>query len=137
VGQEEVAGFEGFGLEVGTVGGEEEPMFDGSAEELDGANGGEFSAEDFGVAGFVEVFGEDQPDAVVFGLFQAFSEHEDDLVADVDGVAAEHGADFGIERGEGFEDEGVRDGFAFGGFGGAGHGGRITLFWVVEGLESS
>src|SRR5882762_4289780 len=71
--------------------------------------------EGFGAVGLVEVFGEDQPQAVVPRGFQVVAEHEDDPVADVDGVTAEHGTHFGVERGEGFKDEGVWDGFAFAG----------------------
>jgi hypothetical protein len=44
-------------------------------------------------------FGKHQPEAVVLWEILGFAEHEDNLVADVDGVAAEHGADFGMERG--------------------------------------
>ena len=116
-------------------------MFDGSAEERDEADGGEFFFEGGGDFGEFMAFGEDEPEAVILGGFEAVAEHEDDFVADVDGVAAEHVPDFGVERVEGFEDEGVGRGFAFGfcgewvgDFGVARHGGRIAEFWVVEHL---
>lgn len=85
-----------------------------------------------GVGGGVEDVFEDEPDAVVglgvTGGDGLVAKHEDGLVADVDAVASEHGADFGLERGEGFEEEGERDGFALarGGCGSARHEGRIV-----------
>ena len=47
---------EGFGLEGGAVGGDEEPVVDLVAEELDGAEGGEIAAEGWvvGRGGFGE-----------------------------------------------------------------------------------
>ena len=127
MGEDQVAGVEGVGFEVGVVGGDEEPVADGAAEESDGAEGGEFFAQ--GGAVGIDGVGEDEPEAVVFGGFEAVAEHEDDFVSDVDGVAAEHGTDFGVEWVKGFEDEGVGRGFAFGfgfGLGWAGHEGRIA-----------
>jgi len=54
--EEEVAGVEGFGLEGGAVGGDEEPVADLVAEELDAAEGGEVAAEGWvvGAGGFGE-----------------------------------------------------------------------------------
>jgi len=122
VGEDQVAGVEGVGFEVGVVGGDEEPVADGAAEESDGAEGGEFFAQ--GGAVGIDGVGEDEPEAVVFGAFGAVAEHGYDLVSDVDGKAREHGTDFGVQRGEGFEDEGVGWGFSLWGmrrFGWAGH----------------
>ena len=79
---------EGFGLEVGAVRGQDEPVVDGAAEEVDVADGGEFFAQ--GWAGRVRGFGEDQPHAVVLRGFCVIAEHGYDFVSDVDGVAAEH-----------------------------------------------
>jgi hypothetical protein len=145
VGEDEVAGLLCFGFETGAVAGDEEPVFDYSAEDADGAQGREFLAHRFGFVGEGQrgfcLFGEDEPEAVVLWDFRTVAEHEDYFVADVDGVAGEHGADFRFKGGEGFEDEGVGRGFAFepcgqrggqrggewvGDFGVARHGGRIT-----------
>jgi len=65
--------------------------------------------------GGVGAFGEDEPDAVVFGEFGAVAEHHVDSVVDVEGEAGEHAADFGVEGVESFDDEGVGDfGLGFG-----------------------
>jgi hypothetical protein len=105
VGQEEVAGVEGVGFKAGVVGGDQEPVVDLAAEDGDSAERREFFLQGF--AGEVGCFGEDQPEAVVVRYFGAFAEHHYDLVAEVDGEAGEHAADFGMEWGESFEDEGV------------------------------
>ena len=56
VAEEEVAGVERFRLEGGAVGGDEEPVVDFVAEELDAAEGGEVGAEGWvvGEGGFGE-----------------------------------------------------------------------------------
>ena len=110
--EQEVAEVQGFGFEVGGVGGQDAPVADLAAEELDGSDGGEFAAEAFGVVGGVEYVGEDDPDAVVFARLRAVAQHADDFVADVDGESAEHGTDFGMEGIQGFEDEGKWRGLA-------------------------
>lgn len=69
------------------------------------------------------------------GGFVAVAEHEDGFVCDVDAVAAEHGANFRVERGEGFKDEGIGDGAAFG-LGWCGLGGtRWHVGRMAQGLE--
>ena len=109
---------EGFGFEGGAVGGDEEPVGDFAAEEVDAAEGGEFAAEVWVVG--ADAFGEDQPEAVVLGVLRTVAEHEDEAVGEIDGEAGEHAADFGVERLQRVEDEGVGD---FGaGFGGAWRG---------------
>ena len=65
--EEEVAGVEGFGFEVGAVAGDEEPVADLSGEHLDGAEGWEFDAESW-VGGAYGV-GEHEPEAVVLWRF--------------------------------------------------------------------
>jgi len=105
VAEEEVAGVEGFGLEGGAVGGDEEPVVDLVAEELDAAEGGKVSAE--GGVVWRGGFGEDEPEAVVADRGGMVAEHEDEQVAGVDGEAGEHAADFGVKRGECVENEGV------------------------------
>ena len=129
---EQIGDVEGFGFEVLAVGGDEEPVADDAAQEIDSAKRREFFAE-FSV-GWICLFGEDEPDAVVLWGLCVVTEHADDLVSEVYGVAAKHVADFGVEWGEGFEEEFVGWGFAlgFGGWfdvGAAGHGGRI-VGWI-------
>ena len=63
------------------------------------------------------------------------AEHEEKEVAGVEGEAGEHAADFGVEGGEGFEEEGV--GRLFGGGHGWGQGSilagiRLALCLVLE-----
>jgi hypothetical protein len=111
---QEFDGVEGFLLEVGAVGGDEEPVLDGSAEEVDGAEGWEV-ARQAGV-GRVGGFREDQPEAVVFRGLDVVAEPQDDFVADVDGIGTEGGFDLWMEGFQGFQDEGV--GWAF-----------ASLFW--------
>jgi hypothetical protein len=41
---------------------------------------------------------EDEPHAVVFRMFRAVAQHEDDLVADVNCENGKHGPYFGLER---------------------------------------
>jgi len=84
--EEEVAGLEGFGLEGGAVGGDEEPVVDLVAEELDAAEGGEVAAEG-GVVGRGG-FRENEPYAVVAeGGGGVVAQHEDEQVVGVDGEA--------------------------------------------------
>ena len=84
--EEKVAGVEGFLLEGGAVGGDEEPVADLVFQQLDAAEGREVAAEGGAVA-----------------------EHEDEEVAGIDGEAGEHAADLGVEKLERVEDEGIGD----------------------------
>lgn len=83
--QHEVAGAEGFGFEAGAVTGDEKPMADLVAEQLDGAEGREVAAE-AGIGGGDGV-GKHEPETVVAGRFGVVAEHADDAVAEVDGKA--------------------------------------------------
>jgi len=141
MGEEEVAGVLGFLFEVGAVAGDKEPVLNLAAQELYRAEGREIFFQ--GLSGGVGGLRQDDPEAVVLGGFWAFAEPEDEFVLGVDGVGAEHGPDFGVERGESFEDEGVERGLAFGfgeerivGGGVAGHGGIVAglgRVWSVKG----
>ena len=51
----------------------------------------------------VVLFGGGEPHSVVFLLFRFFAQHQDNLVSNVNGETAEHGAGFDRERGKCFE----------------------------------
>lgn len=104
--EQQVAGMEGFGFEVGAVAGDEKPVADLVAQQLDGTEGREFAAE--GSVGGAGGVGEDEPDAVVSRGLRVVAEHADDAVADVDGEAGEHAAHLGFQGRERFEDERMR-----------------------------
>ena len=59
VGEQQVAGLEGFGFEVGAVAGKQGPVLDFAVEEFDAAQGGKFMAEGFWVVRCIEFIGED------------------------------------------------------------------------------
>jgi hypothetical protein len=48
---------------------------------------------------------EDEPNAVVFRLLRAVTQHEHDLLSNIDGETRKHGPHFGLEQSQGFEDE--------------------------------
>lgn len=94
---------EGFGLEVLTVAGDEQPMANLVVQKLDGADGREFAAEDR--ICWIRSVGENQPNAVVSRGFGVVAEHADDSVVNVDGKTGEHVAHLGFQGSKRFQDE--------------------------------
>jgi len=105
-------------LEGWAVAGDEEPMTDLAAKELDGAEGREFATE--GWSFWIDGVGKYKPEAVVARGFEVNAEHANQMVGEVDGKAREHAPHFGAEGHERVDDE--RVGRSHFWFGGAGHG---------------
>ena len=106
-GEDEFAGVHGGLLEVGRVGGKNLPAGDLFPEKLDRSHAGEVAAK-----AFVMFVSGGEPDAIVRSMSWFLAQDENDLVADVDRRAAEHGPRDGREFGDGVEDEFVRNRFA-------------------------
>jgi hypothetical protein len=127
--EEKLAGVQCFRLEGRAVGRDEPPMSDLAAQQVDKAKGREVFADSW--VGEIGSVRKDEPDTVVFGLLWTVTQHENDLISNINGEAGKHGPHFGLERREGFNDEGIRGRFALG-FGrgddraGSGHNERIA-----------
>jgi hypothetical protein len=121
--QQQVTCMEDFFLEVGAVTGNEKPVADLVAQQINLAERREFPAELW--IGRVGAVRENEPNAVVLRRFLVFAEHANDSVAHVDSKTGKHAAHLGFQRRELFEDKCVRRLlFEFGGarFDRAGHG---------------
>ena len=105
-------------LEGWAVAGNEKPVSDGAAQQLDGAEGWELAAE-FWISG-VRALRKNKPDAVVARRFGRVPQHADEVVAEVDAEAGKHAAHLGVQGHERVQDERMRR-FLFG-FGWARHG---------------
>jgi hypothetical protein len=94
-------------LEIGRIGGKDLPAGDLFPKELDRSHAGEV------VAKAVVIFESGgEPDAVVRSMSWSLAQDENDLVADVDRSAAEHGPRDGTEFGDRVEHEFVRNRFS-------------------------
>ena len=102
--QEEIAGVEGLGFEIGSVDGNEEPVADHAAQKLDGAEGREIAAE--GSIGGIRGLRKYKPKAIVARRFGVIAQHADEAVAAIDSEAGKHATHFGVQGRERIEDEG-------------------------------
>ena len=93
--EQKIAGVKRFRLEGGAVTGDEEPVADRAAQQLDGAEGWEFAAE-FWVGG-VRGLGKNKPDAVVARRFGRIAEHANEVVAQVNGKTGKHATHLGVQ----------------------------------------
>lgn len=109
--KEKVADAKRLGFEGWAIGGDEPPMADLAAKELNRPKRGEGAPDER----IVEVggLGEDQPEAIVFAMLWPIPKHKNDLVADVDAEAREDATDLWFERRQGLNHKRIRDG-AFG-----------------------
>lgn len=101
--EQKLAGVHGFRLEGRAVGRDEPPVGDLATQQFDESNRREVFA-DFRV-GEIGGLRKNEPDAVVFWLFWTVTQHERDLLSEIDGEPRKHGSHFGLERSKSFDDE--------------------------------
>jgi hypothetical protein len=116
--QQKIARMQCLHLEAGVVTRDEEPMADFISQELDGTDGGKFTAK-LRICG-VGAFRKNKPNAVVPGRFGMIAEHTNYAVAQVDGKTGKHATHFGVQGHERFHNERVRSLLFW--FGGTRHG---------------
>jgi hypothetical protein len=101
--EKKLAGVHGFRLEGRAVGRDEPPVRDLAAQQIDETKRRKVLAD--ARVGEISGLREDEPNAVVFRLLRAVTQHKHDLLSNIDGETRKHGPDFGLERSQGFEDE--------------------------------
>ncbi len=104
--QQQIARMKGFCLKVRAVTRDEKPVGNLITEELDRADGREFSAE-LWICG-VGALRKDKPNAIVPRRFLMIAEHTYYAVAQVDGKTGKHPTHLGIRRRERFQNKRVR-----------------------------
>ncbi len=97
---------EGFHLKARAVTGNEKPMANLIAQQLDRTDRREFPAEIW-IRGVGSVR-KNKPNAIVPGRFVVISQHADDPVAQVDREAGEHPTHLGVQGRKRFQDKSVR-----------------------------
>lgn len=104
--QQKVACVQRFGFKPGTVAGNEKPMADLIAKQLDAPERWEFALELW--VCWVGALREYKPNAVVLRRPGMVTEHQDNPVLDVDREPGEHPAHLGTQRHQGIQDKSMR-----------------------------
>jgi len=101
-----IAGVKGFLLETWAVTWKEHPVGDFLAQQFYAMKRGALAAE--GRIGWVDGFGEDEPDAIVLRRFGVVAQHPDDAVGEINSITGKHGPNLGFEGRERVENKSVR-----------------------------